>query len=57
MDTHNPPPKHSLSPLPVRLLAWALLVAIALGSIWLIDRRAMMRNEITPTVRQPLQLP
>ncbi len=33
----------SLSPLPVRVTAMAVLVLIALAAIWLIDRRAVQR--------------
>lgn len=32
-----------LSPLRVRLIAFAAMVVVALGAIWLIDRRAMMK--------------
>ncbi len=33
-----------MSPLPVRLIVFVVLVLIALGAIWLIDRRAMSRQ-------------
>lgn len=39
----NEPSATKLSPLRKRLLVFAVLVVIALGSIWLIDRRAMER--------------
>ena len=35
--------KPGLAPLPVRLAVFAVMVVIALGAIWLIDRRAMER--------------
>jgi len=35
----------ALAPLRTRLLVFAVLVVIALGSIWLIDRRAMSRMQ------------
>ena len=34
-----------LSPLPVRLAVYGVLVALAVGSIWLIDARAIERQE------------
>ncbi|MEX0887328.1 MAG: hypothetical protein WD009_12910 [Phycisphaeraceae bacterium] len=37
--------KFPLSPLPVRLLVYALLLGVALASIWLIDGRAMQRQQ------------
>jgi len=38
-------PRHNnLDPLPKRLVAFAVMVVIAVASIWLIDRRAMQHQ-------------
>lgn len=44
-DTYHKaaPAGHALSPWPIRLLVYLMLILIALASIWLIDRRAMPR--------------
>ena len=34
-----------LDPLPKRLIVFGVLVAIAVASIWLLDRRAMQRQQ------------
>ncbi len=47
-----------LSPRRVRLLVFAALVVIALGAIWLIDRRAMQRqSELDTLSAQPAVTP
>ncbi|MFP4145591.1 MAG: hypothetical protein ACLFV3_10650 [Phycisphaeraceae bacterium] len=44
----TPPREVRLAPLRWRLAIYALLVALAIASIWLIDRRAMTTmNELT----------
>jgi hypothetical protein len=51
-EIQNPKSK-ILSPLPIRLLALAALIAVALASINLIDRRAMIRMNDFEQQRSP----
>jgi hypothetical protein len=44
MNQPTPPEHDRLSPWPVRLLAFAVLIVIAIASISLIDERAMQRQ-------------
>lgn len=47
-----------LAPRRVRLLVFAVLVVIAIGAIWLIDRRAMQRQtELDVLSAQPAATP
>ena len=43
MPSREPATGPGLSPLTVRLAVFAIMVALALVAIWLIDRRAMIR--------------